>query len=211
MRARALTSLLFTALPLAALAQIQYHPLEVGGKPDKTKPKSVKLAAWSPKPSFSARLAPEKALFGWAIRPPKGFVATQKMDSGNQIYIFQGDPRQDNSAPMLWVVLGGRRNEESKKPQEEVLMDMYMIQLHQNRDNWKPSPVEYGTIQGRKFIRFHWSATEKIDQLTRHIHGAVYITLLNNGYAAVTLQDSDPGAKSTLDLMESSLLTFHKR
>jgi len=211
MRVRALTSLLLTALPLTALAQIQYHPLEVGGKPDKSKSKPVKLAAWSPKASLTARLAPETPLFGWAIRPPKGFVATQKMDNGNQVYIFQGDPRPDNSAPMLWVVLGGRRHEESKKPQEEVLMEMYMIQLHQNRDNWKPSPMEYGTIQGRKFLRTHWSATEKLNDVTRHIHGAVYITLLNNGYAAVTLQDSDPGAKSTLDLLESSILTFHKR
>jgi len=211
MRARALTSLLLTALPLTAFAQIQYHPLEVGGKPDKTRSKASRLAVWSPKPGLAARLAPEKALFGWVIRPPKGFVGTQKMDSGNQVYIFEGDPRQDNSAPMLWVVLGGRRHEDSKKPQEEVLMEMYMIQFHQNRDNWKPTPPEYGTIHGQKFIRTHWSATEKIDNVTRHLHGAVYIALLNNGYAAVTLLDSDPGAKSTLDLMESSILTFHKR
>ena len=211
MRVRALTSLLLTGLTLTALAQTQYHPLEVGGKPTKTKPKAVKLAAWSPKPGLSAQLASEKALFGWAIRPPKGFVATQKQDNGNQVYIFQGDPRQDRSAPMLWIIMGGRRQEDTNKPQDEVLLDMYLIQLHQNRDNWKATPTEYGTIQGRKFIRSRWSATEKIDDITRHLHGIVYITILNNAYIAVTLLDSDPGAKTTMDLMESSALTFHKR
>lgn len=211
MRYRAFVSLLLTGLTLTAVAQTQYHPLEVGRQPEKARPKSAKLPVWSAKPGSSARLAPEKPLFGWALRPPRDFVSTQKSDSGNQIFIFQGDPRPDNSAPIMWVITGDMRRAEGSKPQEEVLMDLYMIQLHQNRDNWKATPAQYGSIQGRKFIRRRWSATETNDGVTRHVRGMVYLTLAGKKYAAVTLQDAEPGAKSTLDLMETSVFSFHKR
>ena len=211
MRHRAFASLLLTGLTLTAFAQTQYHPLEVGSKPAKSSPKPVKLAVWSAKPGSSARLASEKLLFGWSIRPPKGFVSTQKSDSGNQVFIFQGDPRPDGSAPILWVITGDRRSAPGKKPQDEVIMDVYLIQLHQNRSNWKTTPTEFGSIQGRKFIRRRWSATEETGGGARRVRGTVYLTLLGAKYAAVTMQDADPGASSTLSLMEASMLTFHKR
>jgi hypothetical protein len=211
MRSRAFASLLLTGLTLTAVAQTQYHPLEVGRQPDKANSKPGKLPVWSAKPGATARLGPEQSLFGWAIRPPKGFVSTQKSDNGNQIFIFQGDPRPDNSAPIMWVVTGDVRRAEKKKPPEEEIMDLYMIQMHHNRDNWNATPTQHGTIQGRKFIRRRWSGTETNDGVTRHVHGIIYLTVANAAYAALTLQDVEPGANTSVSLMETSAFTFHKR
>ena len=212
MRYRATAALLLTTLTWTALAQTQYHPLEVGSKPGKANAKQIKLALWSAKPGLSAQLGPEKPLFGWAIRPPKQFVSTLKTDNGNQIFVFQGNPRPDNSAPIMWVITGDRRQARSDQPQEEVLLDFYMIQLHQTRENWKTTSAEYGSIQGRKFIRRRWSGTETVEGNVHHVRGVVYLTLDGaKNYTAVTIQDSEPGANSTINLMEASLFTFHKR
>ncbi len=213
MRYRAFAALLLTSLPLTAFAQTTpYHPLEVGSKPGKTNSKPNKLPVWSAKPGMSAQLDPAKSLFDWSIRPPKEFVSTLKSDSGNQIFVFQGTPRPDNSAPIMWVITGDRRQIRTDQPQDEVLLDFYMIQIHQTRSNWKSTAVEYGSILGRKFIRRRWSGTETVDGITHHVRGVVYLTLFGaKQYAAITIQDSEPGANSTISLMEASLFTFHKR
>jgi hypothetical protein len=213
MRARALAALLLVGLTLTAFAQTDYHPLKVGKQPGKAAAKPVSYAVWSAKPALTAQLGPEQALIGWAIRPPKGFVSTQKSDNGHQVYIFQGNPRPDNSSPAMWIVLGDsqRTDPNTHKQPAEIVLDFYMIQLHQNRDNWKSSAIEYGMIQGRKFVRRRWSATETTNGTTHHLRGIVYITTANAKFAALTLLDSDPGARSTLGLMETAAFTLHKR
>ncbi|MCW3099404.1 MAG: hypothetical protein JWL77_5022 [Chthonomonadaceae bacterium] len=211
MRSRAFASLLLTGLTLTAVAQEQYRPLEVGRQPDKASSKPGKLPVWSAKPGATARLGPEQSLFGWAIRPPKGFVSTQKSENGNQVFIFQGDPRPDNSAPIMWVVTGDVHRAEKTKPPEQEILDLYMIQMHHNRDNWNATPAQYGTIQGRKYVRRRWSATETNDGVTRHVRGIIYLTVANAKYSALTLQDVDPGANTSVPLMETSAFTYHKR
>lgn len=211
MRFRALTALLLTGLSLTAFAQIDYHPLEVGKKPDKPKGKSAKLPVWSLKPGAVSQLAPEKALFGWVIRPPKGYVFTQRADGLNQVYIFQGDPHPDGSSPAIWIVTGDARRVQNMKAQDEVVMDQYMIQLHTNRDNWKESPIERGLIQGRQFVRRRWSATQNVNGTAHRLHGIVYMHVSASKFAALTCVDSDPYSNKTLGIMEPSLLTFHKR
>lgn len=211
MRVRALASLLLVSLSLTGFAQLDYHPLEVGTPTGKTGPKPVKLPVWAAKPAAAARLAPEQKLFGWAIRPPRGFVYTQKADGLNQIYIFQGSPRANKSAPLLWVVTGDAKHVKTTRTQAEEVMDEYMIQLHQNRDDWKVTPIETGLVQGRKFLRRHWSGTEVSDGVTRRLHGIVYLTLTGTKFAAVTVADAEPDAKTSLNLMETSALTFHKK
>ena len=211
MRCCAFAALMLTCLSLTGLAQADYHPLQVGGKPVETKTKPGKLAIWSAKPGAATQLGPETPLFDWSIRPPKGFAFTQKADGGNQVFIFQGNPRPDNSSPALWIVLGNVRQTESKKPLDEVVMDIYMIQLHQNRVNWKAPAVEYGSVKGRRFLRRRWSAAEATGGVTRRLRGTVYLTLVGTKFAALTLQDTEPSANSTLGVMENSALSFHKR
>ena len=211
MRYRAFASLLPVCLTMTCVAQTGYHPLEVGSKPEKPRTTPGKPAIWSAPPGAAAQLGPERPLFGWSIRPPRGFVSTQKADGGNQVFIFQGDPRPDGSAPVLWVVTGNVKPAESKKPLDEVVMDLYMIQLHHNRVNWKVNPLQYGIIQGQRFLRRRWSAVESADGVTRHLRGTVYLTLTGMKFAAITLQDTDPGANATIGTMENSALSFHKK
>lgn len=211
MRYRAFASLLLICLTLTCVAQTGYHPLEVGSKPGKPKPKQGKLAVWSATAGAAAQLGPEKPLFGWSIRPPRGFVSTQKSDGGNQVFIFQGDPRPDGSSPAMWVVTGKVQPATSTKAVDEVVMDFYMIQLHHNRVNWKATPTQYGSIQGRRFLRRRWSAAESADGVTRHLRGTVYLTLMGAKFAAITLQDTDPGANATIGTMENSALSFRKK
>jgi hypothetical protein len=211
MRCCAFAALVLSCLSLTGLAQADYHPLEIGSKPVKAKTKPGKLSVWAAKPGAATQLGPETPLFDWSIRPPKEFVSTQKSDGGNQVFIFQGNPRPDNSSPALWVVMGNVRPVESTKPLDEVVMDIYMIQLHQNRVNWKAPALEYGIIKGRRFLRRRWSAAESVGGVTHHLRGTVYLTLVGTKFAAITLQDTEPGANSTLGVMESSALSFHKR
>jgi hypothetical protein len=211
MRSRALAALLLIGLTRTAIAQTDYHPLKVGKQPEKVKPKDGKLAAWTAKPGSAAQLDPERALFGWSIRPPRGFVSTQKADGMNQIYIFQGGSRPDNTSPVLWVITGNVQPRDNKRPSEETVLDLFMIQLHQNRDNWKVAPVQWGLLQGRRFVRCRWSASETAGGSPHHVRGTVYITLVGTKFAAITYQDADPGASSTLGPMESSALSFRKR
>lgn len=212
MRLRVLTVLLLTGLSLTVFAQLPYHPLEVGSKTEKPgAKKNAKLPVWSLKSGEAARLAPEKPLFGWAIRPPKSFVFTQRADGLNQVYIFQGNPHPDASAPALWIVTGDARRVENMQSQEDVVLDQYMIELHRNRDNWKVSPSEVGLIQGRKFVRRRWYATEVANGTTHHLHGIVYMNVTGSKFAALTCVDTDPWSKNTLGGMEQSILTFHKR
>ena len=100
---------------------------------------------------------------------------------------------------------------DNKKPSEETVLDLFLIQLHHNRDNWKAAPVQRGLLQGRKFVCGRWSATEPADGGTHHLRGAVYVTLVGAKFAAITYQDAEPGANSTTGPMEASALSFHKR
>jgi hypothetical protein len=210
MRFRAFASLLLMGLTASAIAQLGYHPLEVGKQPE-TAPKAIKLAVWTPRPGSAAHLGPEKSLYGWAFRPPRDFAFTQKVDNGNQIFIFQGDPRPDTSAPILWVITGALRPGKSSQPKDEVLLDMYILQLHQNRENFHSTEVQYGSVQGRRFIRRRWTGTETNNGVTRRVRGVVYMTLVGQTFTAVTVQDSDPGANTTIGMMENSVFTLHKR
>ena len=216
MPTRAHASLLLTGLALigltrTAVAQTEYRPVQVGKQPAKAKAKAAKLITWSAKPGSQAQLDPELPLFGWSIRPPRGFVYTQKFDNHNQLYIFQGHTRADNTAPSMWIILGDVKNGKIHKPTEEEVLDLFMLQLHQNRDNWKVAPYQVGSIRGRRFIRRRWSATEPVDGATHHLRGTVYLTVVGATFAAVTLQAIEPGAGSDLALMETSALSFHKR
>ena len=216
MRFRTLVSLLPACLPLVGptsigVAQTSYHPLEVGKKTDATRTKPVKLTAWTAKPGTTTRLDSEKSLFGWSIRPPRGFVSTQRSENLNQIFIFQGDLRPDGTYPALWIILGDVRQGDPKQSKDEVVMDQYAIELHKNRTDWKATPTQYGSIQGRKFLRRRWSAAQTIDGVSRRMHGTIYVTLFGTKFAALTIQDADPGAASTIGLMETSALTFRKR
>ena len=210
MRHRAFAFLLLS-LPTIGIAQIPYHPAEVGRKHEKAKSKPVKLFVWSAKPGADAQLDTEKVLFGWSIRPPRGFAFTQKSVDTNQIFIFQGNPRPDTSSPVLWVLLGDVRGTTVKQSKDEMVMDQYMIELHKDRDDWKAMPTQTGMVRGRKYIRRHWSATQAFNGVPRRLHGTIYVTVTGAKFAAVMLQDSDPDATATMAVMETAALSFHKR
>ena len=216
MRCRAFPSLLLLSLALTgltrtAVAQMAYHPLEVGKKPEKPKPKPEKLTVWSAKPASLALLAPEQPLFGWSLRPPQGFVYTQKSDAHNQFYIFQGHPRADNTAPVMWVILGDVKSDHGRRPTAGEVLDLFMQQINQNRQSSKIISTGLGSLHGRRFIRRRWSATEATEGASFSLHGTVYLTVVGAQFAAVAYQAADPGAGPDLASMETSALSFHKR
>ncbi len=88
---------------------------------------------------------------------------------------------------------------------------MYLLQLHNNRENFHSTEVQYGSIQGRRFIRRRWTATENNNGVTHRVRGVVYMTLVGQTFTAITVQDSDPGANTTIGMMENSVFTLHKR
>ncbi len=209
----ALCLLALAAMPLTASAQAPLNAPQIASKTTKpNKAPAKKLPVWSPTAALSARLAPEKELMGWSIRPPRDYVFLQKADGANQVYLFQGDERPDGSSPIIRLVIGDILGKDARSHSEAQILESYLIQIHQHHDNWQSTKLETGLIRGRKFVRRRWTATtQRPDGSPATLHGVVYLTIEGLRFYSIAAQDTEPRMKTTLPLMEAAALTYHKR
>lgn len=140
------------------------------------------------------------------IRPPRGYtMKTQEAPCGF-IYAWQGPPREDDTCASFMINIMCAPPQEKAVPSLEQVLEAQARGIAARREQWHQNPVEHFNLNGRKFARMYWDATEPTRQLK--MRGYQYATAVGRDFVIFSSQDIVPRDKITLPLGERSLETF---
>jgi hypothetical protein len=132
-----------------------------------------KIPTWAVSPSAAARLADEVDADWFSIRPPKGFERAELGDTTAYdragikmaVWTIEGDR---SITPNITVM--SLPAPESKGKSEHELFQGFLKSLTAKWPNAKGSKISEGLWNGRRALRFQFSATSEDDE---HIQGVV--------------------------------------
>ena len=172
---------------------------------------------WKADPKLLSKLQPEAEAQEYGIRPPKDYTYLSKPENSNRIFLWQGERRANRSAPRLTITLGDIAPAERSPRKMEELLDLFVLQLRAAYEDWNQVSREYGIVSGQRFGRIHWDGIEPVVTADAsgkrpRTHGFAYVMVRETKYfAIITALDLAPYYRTTLDMLEASALTFHKR
>lgn len=163
---------------------------------------------WSPDPAFLEKLAPAQDVAGYRVRPPQGYVLEKRQQGGTQGFIWQGQPRTDQSTPKLWVMVGKLAPGEEKLSLEQTAA-VIVGSAKQKLEGTSESPAERGQINSLTFLRLTFQGTEK-GPLPFKGHAIVYHAHDGQQYIHMMAMDSEPHQVETLPLLEAAARTLQR-
>ena len=168
----------------------------------------------APRPSaaFAARLRLEVAMNGYGIQPPLGYTLTQRrqvsLTSAGTVYLWSGPPRPDGTVPTLQVVIAQDDSTLSTHSTSAKTTQMALDAMQDNHSHVSESPVTSCTLGGLPFSRGDWSGTgQKTGKVYR---GSEYWLVSPSSIVQLSTHDAVPYDRTTLPLLQASILTFRK-
>lgn len=164
-------------------------------------------------PAFAARLGPEVAVAGYAIRPPAGYTLTQQpqvtLDGTGTVSLWRGPVRPDGTAPDIQVLISQDDGRMATRWTSAQAAQDLLDRMGENHTHLVLSPVAAGLVNGLSFRRGAWSG---VGQRTgKTYEGIAYVLVTPSRYIEIQSHDAAPYSRSTLPLLRASTLTFRKR
>jgi hypothetical protein len=167
------------------------------------------LPTWMPSKPLLAQLAPEEAMPGFRLRPPKGYTLQRQEQGPGQRFAWVGPVRRDGTRPHLMAVLLTPPPGDEKKYTAEQALDRFLAAIQGRRQEWRRTASEQGLVNGRVFVRAHWSGVEPSTQ--RQVRGFSYVAMDGRKIVELSSQDVAPHDKEALKLAEAAALTFRRQ
>jgi hypothetical protein len=98
--------------------------------------------------------------------------------------------------------------EEGEPPTHEAALEKLLAGIERQRQDWKQSPTQKGTIAGQVFARAYWAGTSAEHGVK--MRGLNYVMVEGRTILQVSSQDVEPHHTEALKLAEASVLTFRK-
>lgn len=171
-------------------------------------------AAWTPEPVSLKGLGAAETLEKYTIRIPKGYKLQRPNNApaGSRMWAWTGAPRSDESRGSLMMILltfPPAQREQLSQPSLEQFVEKMVAAVKKQRTNWNQQKIENGVINGIRFARVRWEATDSRTQSP--MRGFIYVARDGDTLVQFTSQDFEPETDNALPLAEASVLTFKKK
>jgi hypothetical protein len=175
-----------------------------------------KSPAWSIDEALLAQLGEEQPVDNYAIRLPPGYAPLNQPAPGPiRAFAFEMPLRDDRTAADFALILQTLTGEQAGAKSFEEHFNEVVEAVKRKRDDWSPAPPETGQIDGRPFLRLHWTGTGRpvarkaLDG--RKMQGFIYFSIVGQNAIIMLAQDVEPEAENTLPLLEAAALTLQKK
>lgn len=170
---------------------------------------------WSADQKLLEKLGDEQAVGDYRIRIPQGYNPSNPAAAGpTRAFLWELPLRDDRTAADFSLILQALPAEVvAGKKLEDHFQDVVEA-VKCKRDDWSATPPEYGQIDGRTFIRLHWTGIGKpVSRKAlsgRKMQGFIYVSVEQQNAIIMVSQDVEPDAETTMPLLEAAALTLRK-
>ncbi len=162
--------------------------------------------------AFASMLAPEVTVAGYGLRPPAGFILTQRplvaLDGTGTVWLWTGRRRPDGTAPDIEVTISQDDGSMAAHVTSRQEVQSDMADMADNHSNLTMSPVTGLAVHSLPFAQGHWSGTGQ--RTGKTFDGLVYVSLTPSHYIDIVCHDARPYSRATLPLLRVSALTLRK-
>lgn len=162
-----------------------------------------KANEWSLSEREKAPLGLEYRVGEISVRPPKGFTLAQTGDPSERSYVWLAKPIVAGQPVTGFVIttieLNGDDRKQLAKMSAENIASIYTKNFFKTWHDIKQSPWSTGTINGMRFVRSTWWASNKSNVKA---HGFFYVTIYKGIPYICSAVEPDTG-KSTIILRTS--------
>jgi hypothetical protein len=167
--------------------------------------------AWTPDPKMLVHLREEPFDLSetkYTICPPKDYQFERRRDDGNR-YSWKTEIRDSDTTYAKIDVIFLSMPQEMQGQSLEALLNYWSRNDKLRYSEFSRAPLEYGTINGMKFMRSRFSGLRTgIVKFQEEI--ITYLMLDGNNLVGIEINDVDPHHKETLPILEAAALTLKR-
>ena len=205
MKKTTIVFVLWLSMGNCSWAQKAFSPSK---EPQKIQESAKTSVVWQTDQAFTKQLGQDVAIGKFFLRPPKEYFLT-KLDSpeGALILTWRGETRFDQTFPHLIATIVVQSKEEKQSYQSKEALKILLAGIEKNRNAWKASTPQEGTINGVEVVRSYWNGTDKASG--KKMKGFIYVLIDEKTIINLASQDTIEN-EGALKLAEAAVLTFHK-